>query len=433
MRTQQTNAAVGRRGEERSALFAAGAVAGLLALGLVLSRPAFADVEIDGFVEADYGVATVEERPQGDIMLSETRGQVRLSSYGERGDAFLRLDVLHDRVANDETEIELREGYLRFTLFDDNLEAKVGRQPLTWGTGDLLFVNDLFPKDWVSFFAGRDDQYLKAPVDALRLGLFNLPFTVDLVLMPEFTPDRTPTGERLTLAVPEGITAGVETPSGTIEDGEVALRLSRYVGGASVALYGYYGYFPTPQGVRDAAAKTTALGLYHPELSVYGASARGAALSGVYSLEAGYYDSREDRAGDDPQVPNSSLRHIAGFERQVAEDLTASVQHYGEWMQDFGAYEDALPEGAAAADEYRQLVTLRLEKLVHYQTVRLSLFGFWSPTDEDGHGRALVSYDVSDEVKISVGANVFTGDSRATTFGMLDDDDNVFTRVRYSF
>ncbi len=401
---------------------------------LALAAPAVADVAIDGFVEADYGVATVEGRPQGDIMLSETRGQVRLSSYGERGDAFLRLDVLHDRVGSDETEIELREGYLRFTLFGDNVEAKVGRQPLTWGTGDLLFVNDLFPKDWVSFFAGRDDQYLKAPVDALRLGIFNLPVTVDLVLMPAFTPDRTPTGERLSVpgagaaAIP-----GIETPSGSIEDGEVALRLSRYVGGASVALYGYYGFFPTPQGARDGFAKTSATGFYHPELSVYGASARGAALSGVYSLEAGYYDSREDRGGDDPLVPNSSLRHIAGFERQVAEDLTASVQHYGEWMQDFSAYEDALPDGAPTADEYRQLVTLRLEKLVHYQTVRLSLFGFWSPTDEDGHGRALVSYDVSDEVKISVGANVFTGSTRATTFGMLDDDDNVFTRVRYSF
>ncbi|MFW6031595.1 MAG: hypothetical protein ACOC9T_03300, partial [Myxococcota bacterium] len=31
------------------------------------------------------------------------------------------------------------------------------------GTGDLVFLNDLFPKDWRSFLLGRDLDYLKAP------------------------------------------------------------------------------------------------------------------------------------------------------------------------------------------------------------------------------------------------------------------------------
>ena len=50
------------------------------------------------------------------------------------------------------------------------IDAKIGRQVLTWGTGDLLFLNDLFPKDFVSFFAGRDDEYLKAPSDTVKIG-----------------------------------------------------------------------------------------------------------------------------------------------------------------------------------------------------------------------------------------------------------------------
>ena len=54
-----------------------------------------------------------------------------------------------------------------------NLDVKLGRQVLTWGTGDLLFLNDLFPKDWVSFFAGRDDEYLKAPSNTLRATQYN--------------------------------------------------------------------------------------------------------------------------------------------------------------------------------------------------------------------------------------------------------------------
>jgi hypothetical protein len=36
---------------------------------------------------------------------------------------------------------------------------------ITWGVGDLLFINDVFPKDWESFFSGRPPEYLKLGVD----------------------------------------------------------------------------------------------------------------------------------------------------------------------------------------------------------------------------------------------------------------------------
>ena len=119
-----------------------------------------------------------------------------------------------------------------------------------------------------------------------------------------------------------------------------------------------------------------------------------------------------------------------GFERQLATEFNATVQWYGEWMQHHAEAEAADPGGTG--DELRQLWTLRLEKQLRYQTVRLSFFGFWSPTDEDFHLRPLASYRVSDQVEVSVGANVFEGDG-PTTFGAFDDDDNVYLRLRYGF
>ena len=56
----------------------------------------------------------------------------------------------------------------------------------TWGTGDLVFLNDLFPKDFVSFFAGRDDEYLKAPGDALRITHYSKAVNIDFVWTPVF-------------------------------------------------------------------------------------------------------------------------------------------------------------------------------------------------------------------------------------------------------
>ena len=44
---------------------------------------------------------------------------------------------------------------------------------LTWGTGDLLFINDLFPKNWKSLAIGRDDEYLKDPSGAVKASFFH--------------------------------------------------------------------------------------------------------------------------------------------------------------------------------------------------------------------------------------------------------------------
>lgn len=414
--------------------------AGVLA-GLVLAAPAAAQVDLHGFVEGAIGVRTARSpvhHGAQDYTLKESRGQLRLNALGDAGEAFVRLDLLQDRTAGDATDVELREGYLKFTTLGSHLDVKAGRQALTWGTGDLIFVNDLFPKDWESFFAGREDQYLKAPSDVVRLGIFGAPFDVDLVLSPTFTPDRLPgPGGRFSLPSPP---PGADflppaTPGGEITDGEAALRLSRYLGDLTVSLYGYLGYFPTPQGVRTdlLPGGGTTDRYYHPELAVWGASVRGAAAGGVAWLEGGYYDSQEDRDGDDPRVPNSSLRYLAGWERQLATEFNATFQYYGEWMRRHDAARAALG-GADPGDELRHLATLRLEKMLRYQTVRLSLFGFVSPSDEDAHLRGLVSYKVSDAVEVALGANVFEASDDATgMFTPFDADDNVFTRLRYSF
>jgi hypothetical protein len=412
-----------RRIKWTTAILAAAAV-------LAAAPPATADVQTHGFVEGAYGLRTAEDpRFDGvrDYTLEETRAQLRFGSYGERGEAFLRLDLLQDRAVADGTGVELREAFLRFRALGDRIEAKAGRQALTWGTGDLLFVNDLFPKDWVSFFIGREDQYLKAPADAVRLGIFGLPFDLDVVAIPGFTPDRTPDGERLSFDAPPSVTGPPEPPAGTIENGEVAFRASRYAGAVAIALYGYKGRFKTPAGLRADGIP------FYPNLSVYGASARGSGLGGVYWIEGGYYDSEEDRSGSDPFVPNSSARLLVGYEKQLAADFTLGVQWYGERMSDHDKHASGMPEGARIEDELRQIATLRAEHMLLYHTLRLSLFAFYSPTDEDLHLRPLASYKLSDEVEIVLGGNVFEGKSGETTFGRLDRNDNIYTRVRYTF
>lgn len=392
----------------------------------------FADVEIHGFVEGAAAVRTAESsvHPDEDWILRETRAQIRLETYGDAGDAFVRLDVLQDEVTGDDTAVELREGWLRFTLPGDKVDVKVGRQALTWGTGDLVFVNDRFSKDWESFFAGREAAYLKTPTDALRLGLFGLPMSVDLVVIPEFQPDHLP-GPLGRFSIPGNSTPPVQDRPAALGNVVSALRLSRYVGSVDVALYGYWGFYNQPIGfAADDALSPAFLFPYYPELAVGGASVRGSLLGGVSWVEAGWLDSREDRAGDDVDVPNSSLQWIVGHERQVAEETNVTAQWFAEWMQHHDEASRIDPVGTG--DELRHLLTLRIERWMRYHTVRLSLMGFVSPTDEDTLIRPMVAWKPSDELELALGANVFEGDS-PTPFGAFDRDDNVYLRLRYGF
>jgi hypothetical protein len=361
-----------------------------------------------------------------DYTFQEVRAQLRFSAYGDLGEAFIRADVVNDALEDPQTDIELREGYLRFTTGADHLDVKIGRQALTWGTGDLIFINDLFPKDWESFFVGRETAYLKAPSDAARLSLYGLPAEIELVITPRFSPDLLPVpGGRFSVTNPPGVEFPALEPSNTLGNGELAARIADTIGSIEAAAYLYRGFHKVPVGVQPD--ETMTLRPYHPELTVYGASLRGPALGGLAWAEGGWYDSREDRSGSNPLIENSTMRYFGGYERQVATDLNATLQYYGEWLQH---HDLAGPD----ADEYYNLLTLRLEKLALYQTLRLSLFTFWSPTDEDAYLRPVVAYNLSDDVKLTLGGNVFVaGQEGRGMFGRFDQDDNVYVRLRATF
>ncbi len=400
---------------------------------------------LSGFWEVRGGVRTRNDRFEKDDALGETRLQLD----AERAIDGLRLklttDFLHDWTLNDHSIdlesgdgwIDLRQANAAFSPLDF-MDVKVGRQILTWGTGDLVFVNDLFPKDWQSFFIGRDVEYLKAPSDAVRVSLFSEAANLEIVYTPKFDPDRYITGERISYysdaaggVVGRNAIVKADRPNDWIDDDEWALRLSRNVGGRELALYGYDGFWKSPGGSDPATMRAT-----FPRLSVYGASARGQAGGGIANAEVGYYDSRDDASGGDPFVRNSQLRFLLGYERdlkQVARDFTAGVQYYLEWTQDYGAYRRTLPAGFEPVDEYRHVYTLRLTKLLMNQNLELSLFTFYCPGDQDAYLRPRVSYKINDNWSAEVGGNVFIGCDEHTFFGQFENNSNVYAGVRYGF
>jgi len=389
--------------------------------------------DLFGFFETRAGFRTQDAAYEKDASIAEARLQLDLSSDLRWGILKFKGDMVGDLV-EEEANPELREFNLVLTPLS-NMDLKVGRQVLTWGTGDLLFINDLFPKDWVSFFIGRDDEYLKAPSDAVKASFFFDLVNLDLVYMPVFNNSTYIDGSRVSYWNPLlERTAGRdhlfedEERLRFFRDSEIAMRIFKNVGSTEYALYGYNGFWSTPEGINPATGK----GVY-PRLSVYGASFRTTLFGGISNMEVGYYDSREDRDGNDPFIRNSEIRALAGFEKELARDFTGGCQYYVEYMQDYDNYKASQPPGAKLKDEVRHVVTLRLTKLLMNQNLKLSLFGYFSPSDKDGYLRPKVHYKITDQWAAEIGGNLFHGDEDYTFFGQFEDNTNVFAAIRWSF
>ncbi len=395
--------------------------------------------DVSGFVELAGGYHLRDnEALDDDYNLAELRGRLEISGHWQRLDYRVKADGVADGV-EDEVRGELREARASFPV-GERLDMRVGRQVLTWGTGDLLFINDLFPKDWQSFLTGRDSEYLKAPSDAVRGTWYGDAVTLDVVWTPVFEPDVYPNGDRLSYFDTQrgrqtAASLPTEDPEDFPDDGELATRLSGRIGSTELAGYFYRGFFPRP-GKQIGTGNNTEF--THARLNAYGASVRDRIGPGIASAEVGYYDSVDYDSDRAMQVPNDEARLLLGYDWELVANLNVGFQYYVEWLQDYDELKDAYARSTQAderyrPEEYRDIITNRLTYAIWRDNLVWSLFTYYSPADEDYYARPSVHYRVSDELSYTLGGNLFGGDADHTFYGQFEQDSNLYGRIRYRF
>ncbi len=386
-----------------------------------------------GFLEGGVGSRWKSDPQVGRKgTLQDLRVRAKTEWVGDSLSAGFIGELLLDGIA-DEVDVEIRDLTLSFSP-TDRLDTKLGRQVLTWGTGDLLFLNDLFPKDWVSFFAGRDDEYLKAPSNTARLTFYGGLANIDFAWTPDFEPDTYLTGERFSffspaagdLVAPDPPLNGIE-PDGGFGNGEFAVRVFRTIRGVEYALYGYRGFFKQPTALTPERQPTFS------RMTAFGGSVRRSWGPGLINSEFAQYISRDDRNGTNPLIPNSQLRFLLGYEWELMTNLTAGVQYYLEWTRDYSELVANSPFPQFEPDQYRHLVTTRLSYRAWQDKLVATIFVFYSPSDSDYYLLPKLTYRYSDQWSFTAGLNLFGGRKIQTFFGQFEDNGNVYARVRYHY
>ncbi|MFA6636554.1 MAG: hypothetical protein WCV56_05590 [Candidatus Omnitrophota bacterium] len=418
----------------------------ILLLAVEVGRYAYSSdfPKIHGFLEEAFAPRVgKDDTRHRQFNMAEARAQLKTNHYFIGNNILAdwqtfvkaRCDFVLDIYEGGKVITDLRELNVSFTPLDI-ADIKVGRQVLTWGTGDYLFLNDLFPKDYVSFFIGRDDEYLKIPNDAFRLMLYPEWFNVDLVWIPFFEPDTVPSGYRVSyFDTFQGKIAGVTAerdvlmPAKKLSNFVYAARIYRNFQAYEAAFYYYRGFDPSPKSYYDEQAHQ----LYHERLDSYGASLRGPVFWGIGNIEAAYYYSPDDSVGDIRTIQNSRMKYLAGYEKDLSNDFKMAFQYYLEQTLDYRQYERALLPMDYKWKEYRHTITNRMTKFFADQTVKISIFTFFSPSDLDVYTRPSISWSPQDGWTLTVGANLPWGKDSLTEFGSVQKNKNVYARLRYSF
>lgn len=370
-------------------------------LVILWATPALSELSVHGFLQGNYSVNTDSENPDGgDFKQAEERAQLKIEGRKEPYALIIKTDIFYDHI-EEKTTIELREGYI--DIVSEKWDTRLGRQIITWGIGDMIFINDVFPKDYEAFFSGRPLEYLKKGIDGIKAGLYPQMLNLELIVIPFFEPNTFPEGRRFHNSMNPDASKPNET--------EVALRAYKNLSGLDTSIYFYRGFYREPSMKADGS-------FFYPELSVYGVSLEGKA----FGIEVGYYDSRQDSKGKDPFIPNPTSRILFSYKGQPLEDLSIGIQYYTEYMD----------SNEEQGDRLYQLASLRLTQMLLHQEMRLSFFMFYSPTYGDYMLNPEIRYRFTDTISASIGGNIFGG-NQSGRFGRLDKNDNAYIQLRYEY
>jgi len=400
--------------------------------------------KVNGFFELAFAPRIGKDTTKhDDYNMAEARLQLKTNLYPEFNDFLIDLrpeisfrgDFILDQYFSLKTDFDLRE--LSLTVSPKRwMDLKIGRQILTWGTGEYLFVNDLFSKDYVSFYIGRSDDYLKNPNDGVRVSLYSKKANLDLVIIPFFEPNKIFTGDRLSFfdSFRGGIVARdseriLTEPDIQTKNSEIAARIYRNFGSFESAIYLFRGFCKMPRGYLNELNRE----LFYPRLDAYGASIRGPVFEGIGNVEFGFYNSRQDSNGDNRLIENSKVKTLFGYTRDLGNDLNIGIQYLFEQTLKYKEYRNSLLAQDFVWDEHKHLVAFRATKLFKAQTLRANFFVFYSPNEEDVYLRPNLDYDFSDQLKISLGLNLAWGRDYYTEFGQMERNKNIYMRLKYSF
>jgi len=336
---------------------------------------------------------------------------------------------------NKEQEVDLRQSYMDIYL--DSTDIRIGKQQIVWGKADGVFITDVVsPKDLNEFLL-PDFEEIRLGIQALKVDYYIGDNTIEFVWVPAFTPTKMPAEDSIWYVQPDfSITptfdySKKEVPS-NFSNSEAFLKFSAITSVIDFEIMAGYMWDddPTMHIDKSIDATTDQLSLtvtpeYH-RLKLGGGSFSTTIGGFVVRGEAAYYFGKyfrsEDPALTDGVVEKDYVHFLLGMDYTIW-NIKMSLQLIEQKIQ---GYDEQIVN-----DENEDTVTFLMSSDFLRETLRLELFSYIGMNDNGSLIRPKISYDLIDGFQILVGFNIFNGEEG--NFGQYDDNDMIYSKIKYSF
>lgn len=402
------------------------------------------DFELGGHLRGALYLGKMEGKNATETKAGYGEAGLKLTARkGSWGAAFGELRFRAGYLGGGEADyaFDLREAYV--DAFVGPVDLRLGHQIIAWGRADGLNpTNNLTPRDMRLRSPVEDDQRLANL--ALRAHLNVEPLRLELVWVPFFKPSHLPVfgadGE-LPITPPGGLKVTLADPyypDANIKNGTVATRVHLLLSAVELSVSYLIGTATFP-GIKLLHAP--------PDLTVALASYRHQVVGADFATTVGSFGLRGEVAYQHPfdhaaleQAPNPNLQVVLGLDREFFGQLSLIAQYSGKLVLDWQADPTELYKAVAPKDPLRfvaltmleprnRMIAGQLEQVQHsatlraqlallQETLKLELLGIVNVTTEEVMLRPKVSYDLTDALSVTAGAELYFGPDE-TLYGTI--------------
>ena len=337
---------------------------------------------------------------------------------------------------NQEIEIGLREAYM--DIYFNSVDLRIGKQQIIWGKADGVFITDIIsPKD-LSEFLLRDFDEIRMGITSLKADYYLGDNTFEFVWAPNFTSTQMPDENsiwypQLDFPVPPVFDYSQKEVAATLENSEVFAKFSAITSAIDFEIMAGYMWDDDPtmhisKTINPQTHQLTGLTVTprHHRLGLAGGSFSSTLGGFVLRGEGAYYNGKyfnsEDSTLTDGTVKKNYIHYLVGVDYTLW-DIRLSSQFIQQAILDY--------ENPIKNDEFENTMTVLASKDFLRETLRLELFSYIGLNNSDALIRPKITYDLADGFELLLGANIFLGSEGR--FGQYDDNDMVYTKIKYSF
>lgn len=371
-------------------------------------------------------------------------GRVRLDAVGDLGPDEHRPDnysEVNGPIYNDKyAELSLRELY-----YDTRWAGaywRLGKQQVVWGQADGIKVLDVVnPQSFREFILDDfDDSRIplwminaELPLSEGSLQFLWIPDTTYHELAEAGTPYFL-TSPKWVPTVTPGVSVDVSSldkPNNPLEDGDMGLRYSAFLGGWDITLNYLYHYQDFPvlyqQYQQANGVELTQVNPTYKRNQLFGTTLSNAFNAFTLRAELAYSTDtyHTTSPGTGRGIANSDeVASVIGLDWQYNSDSLLSAQWFMSHLPD---YRHEIVRGKS-----ENTFSLLLQQGFANDTWQLRVLGLYSLDDEDSLIELKLKYWLLSDLEIWLGADIFDGTQRGS-FGQFDEQSRVLMGMEYGF